>query len=437
VQKILLSSNDHVGKEMAGPGIRYYNLALGLSERFDVTLKVPNDPDGGHFPNIDLIQTSDNRYRQWLELLPEFDAVIAQGGIEVPLMPYLSRTRVRAIYDLYVPFSERLAFHAGEDRVHASHARRAFEASSTRERIMLLCGDAFLCASERQRGMLLGKLHAHGRIGIDLYRADPTLSTFVATIPFGVPTSRPVKRRPALRGVVPGIGQDDSLLLWAGAIWDWTDPLTLIEAVARLARQRNDVRLYFLGLRHPNASTPTMKMTSRAIALADTLGITDTHVFFNDGWVPYDQRGDYLLEADLGVSLHFDNVETEFAYRTRLLDYIWAELPMVTSEGDALADLVESRGLGRTVAPGDVEGCANVILELLSNREEAARVRERIAAVRGELTWSRAVQPLLRLLESPLSERRPATARAVREAARYAYLRARLRYDRATSARQH
>ena len=36
-----------------------------------------------------------------------------------------------------------------------------------------------------------------------------------------------------LRGVVPGIGPDDDMLVWAGGVYDWFDPLTLVRAVAR------------------------------------------------------------------------------------------------------------------------------------------------------------------------------------------------------------
>ena len=42
-----------------------------------------------------------------------------------------------------------------------------------------------------------------------------------------------------------------------------------------------------------------MAMAARAVALADELGLRDRVVFFNFGWVPYAERGRYLLEADV------------------------------------------------------------------------------------------------------------------------------------------
>ena len=97
---------------------------------------------------------------------------------------------------------------------------------------------------------------------------------------------------------------------------------------------------------------------------------------FNHDWVPYEERGAWLLEADLGVSAHPAHLETRFAYRTRIADYLWAGLPVVTSAGDVLGDLVAPRGLGRAVPPGDDAAFAAACAELLADRGPArANVR--------------------------------------------------------------
>ena len=97
---------------------------------------------------------------------------------------------------------------------------------------------------------------------------------------------------PALRGVVPGIGADDRILLWPGGIWNWFDPLTVIRAVHELSQRRDDVRLFFLGAPAPEPGVPEMAMAgARRVALAEELGLRDRVVFFNFGWVPYAERG--------------------------------------------------------------------------------------------------------------------------------------------------
>ena len=106
------------------------------------------------------------------------------------------------------------------------------------------------------------------------------------------------------------------------------------------------MRLFFLGVQHPNPNVPEMRMVVEARDLATELGLIDRHVFFNEEWVAYDDRQNYLLDADIGVSTHFHHVETEFSFRTRILDYLWAGLPFVTTAGDSFADLTTSTPLG-------------------------------------------------------------------------------------------
>src|SRR5262249_22259839 len=159
-------------------------------------------------------------------------------------------------------------------------------------------GDLFLCASAKQRDFWLGQLSGIGRINPLTYDADETMRELVRVVPFGVSDSPPVHTRRALKGVVPGIGEHDKVILWGGGIYNWFDPLTLLRAVDKLRARLPNVRLYFLGLKHPNPHVPEMRMAVAAQELADELALTNTHAFFNEGWVDYDERQNYFLEAD-------------------------------------------------------------------------------------------------------------------------------------------
>jgi glycosyltransferase involved in cell wall biosynthesis len=141
-----------------------------------------------------------------------------------------------------------------------------------------------------------------------------------------------------------------------------------------------------------------MGMDAEAIELARRLDVYERFVFFNFGWVPYAERANYLLEADLGISAHFDSVETRFAFRTRLLDYLWAGLPIVTTRGDVLAELVEERQLGHTVAEGDVDGWVRAVEGLLDDERERESAARNIAETRGDYEWPVVVRTLARLV---------------------------------------
>jgi len=118
------------------------------------------------------------------------------------------------------------------------------------------------------------------------------------------------------------------------------------------------------------------------------------------GWVPYEQRRAWLSEVDVGVSAHFDNLETHFAFRTRLLDYLWAGLPIATTGGDVLGDLVEQEGLGASLPAEDVAAWVAALGTLLDDGIRRA-ASERVAARRQRFEWRQVGQPLERLVVEP------------------------------------
>jgi glycosyltransferase involved in cell wall biosynthesis len=200
--------------------------------------------------------------------------------------------------------------------------------------------------------------------------------------------------------VIPGIEPDDQVILWAGSMLDWQDPQGLVRAVARLARTHPRAKLVFMGTRHPNPDVPLQRAVEESIAVARETGVLDRHVFFNT-WVPYAERHEWLLEADLGVSTHRDHLETRLAYRTRMLDYIWSGLPVVCTRGDVFADLVEHRALGVTVPPGDEDALAAALARLLDDEALRRRCTEHLRQLAGQMQWSRVVEPLRRFCATP------------------------------------
>jgi len=146
---------------------------------------------------------------------------------------------------------------------------------------------------------------------------------------------------------------------------------------------------------------PEMRMAVETRRLSDQLGLTDTHVFFNEGWVAYDDRQNFLLEADIGVSTHLDHVETEFSFRTRILDYLWASLPVVATGGDSFGDVIDAHGVGLTVPPGDVDALEDALFRLLDDADLAAGCRAASAKLAEEYRWSRVLEPLIEFCRAP------------------------------------
>lgn len=395
-RRVLLVTAETVSERMAGPAIRAWQLAEQAAVRHDVRLATVGVCDRTQGPGFTVHGVGTKGLAglaRWAEV------VVIQGDL-LTRYPALADPRLVVVADAYDPAHlEQLE----QARDLGEAARRdAVRATTSALNEQLLRADLVLCASEKQRDLWLGQLAALGRVNPLTYDDDPTLRRLLDVVPFGLPDRAPVApAAPVMRGVLPGVGPDDEVLLWGGGIYNWFDPLTLVRAVDRLRRRRPSVRLVFMGLDHPNPQVPRMAMAARTLELADQLGILGTHVVASEGWVPYDQRQGWLLEADLGVTTHLDHVETEFSFRTRVLDYLWAGLPVVTTAGDSMAALVEAEGLGAVVPPGDVGALADALERLLADPDHRRACAERVAAVAPRFRWSTVVAPLLAFLDDP------------------------------------
>ena len=365
---VLIVTDDVLTERMAGPAIRAWEIAGLLSADHAVVLATTSPVCETHSERFTTEAADAARF---VELEAWCDVVLVQGYV-LERVPAVRDTSKVMIVDLYDPiFLEDLELNRSlpepERTRQIVDAVRVFGVQAAR-------GDFFLCASEKQRDLWMGFLAASGRVNPATYARDPSLRSLLDVVSFGLPDDPPHHDGPALRGVTDGIGSDDDIVLWGGGVYDWLDPVTAIRAIDRVRSSRPNVRLFFLGVKHPSPFAQESRALLAARATAAELGLTGTHVFFNDGWIPYARRADYLLEADIGISLHTDHVETAYSFRTRILDCIWAGLPIVATGGDAFAELIDREGLGTIVPPEDAAAVADAVVELLEDRHRRERV---------------------------------------------------------------
>ena len=110
---------------------------------------------------------------------------------------------------------------------------------------------------QKQRDLWLGQLAALGRINPVTYDGDESLRSLLAVVPFGV-GDEPPGGDPLARSAAPSRASAPTTrsILWGGGVYNWFDPLTLVRAVDRLGQRMPEVRLLFLGMRHPNPEVP-------------------------------------------------------------------------------------------------------------------------------------------------------------------------------------
>lgn len=411
--RVLLFCLDKVGSAMAGPAIRYWEMARALARHHTVTLLTltPGDAVPEGFAWKSLVDTK-------LRIaLGESDILITQR-ITHRMAFHAKRLGVRMILDAYDPMPlENLEVY----RHHPAAVRTFKHESICRQfNFAFRMADALICANQRQRDLWMGLLLGLGKVTTAAYERDPSLSSLLAVVPFGLSSQPPQRTGPGLRQRHQ-LPDDAIVLLWGGGIWNWFDPLTLIRAIGQLASQRRNIHLCFMGIKHPNEAIPEMEMCRNALNLARELDLLDKHVHVHYGWTPYDARQNCLLDADIGVSTHFDHLETHYSFRTRILDYLWAGLPIIATEGDAFADLIASRQLGITVPFRDSHALAHAIATLADDPATRQRMSANIAALRPSYQWDTVTAPLAGLIEQLLPQRPKLTFNTIGELTKAVY----------------
>jgi glycosyltransferase involved in cell wall biosynthesis len=373
MQKLLFVCNDYVGSTMAGPGIRYFEMAQALERRGHQTALLTRYLEEG-FSRGSIAFTGKASFVNLFTWTRRSDCVILPGSPLALILAVLLRKKM--IIDQYDPvifeFLERRPMTLS-GRLHKTFMLLLWK---VRQRIILRFGQEFLVANEKQKDFLIGQLTILGY----KHKLDS-----VIVLPFGLPDEKPAKKKTVLRGTK--IKETDFLLVWGGGIWDWFDPFSLLHALVNIRQNRDDIKVYFPGLTPPNPDSRKLAVVDIFISEARRLGLLDSTVIVNKEWTPYEDRGDYLLEADAAISLHRDNMETRFAFRTRMLDYVWAGLPIISSEGDSWEQLIVSHGLGMTVACGDEDGLVQAILKMADDPEFRKNCRRKVETIALQFTW--------------------------------------------------
>ena len=401
--KVLFISADFVGDTMAGVAVRAYELARAIEPHADVTIAAPaaEMPPQREVRQVAYVPREPRG--ALADEIARADAVFTQ-----PLFPHqqplLRRPGLRVINDIVTPEPfENLEY------LHERHPlfRRAL-LSIVADRVTGALHDAhhLVCGSDKQRDMWIGAMLAERLIDPALYDRDPDLRDVIDTVPFGVGDDPPRREGEGPRERF-GLAPDDEIILWSGGIWEWLDADTAIRAVIRLAERRPTVKLVFMAA---SAHGPAQGPEARARELARSLGALGSRVFFSDLWIPYGERGTWMLEAGANLALHRDHLEARFAFRTRFLDCFWARLPIVATRGDFLATRVAAEDLGATAPPGDPDAVATAIEVVLDNgRDQYAAALARVAE---EHRWERVAEPIVRYVTQ--SELPPRLGHAVR-----------------------
>ncbi len=266
--------------------------------------------------------------------------------------------------------------------------RRRRATARARLPLVLARADAVLAAGEAQAAWWHDVLERAGRPGVP-----------VLDVPFGIPEDDP----PQEVWSPPDLPDDWAMVLWWGGVWPWLDLETLLAARARLGDA--PLALVVPATARPGGFAPAMDRET-LLHMAQRHGLKPPQVLPLETWLPYAQRHRLLNRATLLAVLHHPGEEAKLAFRTRALDGVWAGVPLLLSEGGAVAELTRELGWG-AVVPVHRPKAVAAAMELMASEREQLRCRKAIAASRDDWRWPRVAEPLVRTLPRlPLVPRR-------------------------------
>lgn len=411
---VLVLVHGGLGATMGGPEIRGWETAKALRSRFRVTAAVRGDHPG----SLDGIRLVGSSRRTVLREALRHDAVVAP---ELPpyLLGALHGRRTVTVSDQFCPVEHEHATLGDSPDV----ARRVTLQKAMRS-LQLRYADVIVSAGEAQ-------LRRTERELAGLGRRRPPLHVSAT---FGLPEPPPAATRRPLRKRFPEIRPDDTVIVWWGSIWRWLDAGTALRAIARIRERRDDVKLVLSSASSPSPGRNRFSTADEARDLAGSLDLLGQSAFFLEDWVPYDERHEYLADADIGISLHLDTPEAAIAARARYLDYLWTGLPCVLGRGDEIAAAFADGGFAQLVAPGDVDGTATALLRWVDDPAALAAARGRGPALAERFRWPAQLDAVADAVAEALPRRRRAPARALAPAAAAARYYARRVHERALAA---
>lgn len=237
------------------------------------------------------------------------------------------------VSDSYVPISVEVAARKSNDPNEEINYLRLQKTSA----IAMRRADYILYASPAQKLYYLGYLSGINKLNPTSYNR---LEERLLEVPYGVD----IAEKPQNTATSP----EHPTLLWYGAFYSWFDMEVLIPALGEIKRTVPNFKLLIAGAKNPYNQDPGLlahyKKTTKALSVLD-----DTIEYIP--WTAFDKRFEIYGKASAIITYNHEGLENLLAWRTRLMDFVLADRPILTNAGDPLGEDLIQRGVAFRVTP--------------------------------------------------------------------------------------
>ena len=370
--------------KVEGGGLRSWGLAKGLvANNMDLAVTVafneeyaPKESANTEFEGVSISTWAMDSLGK---LLSGFDTVIVSycmGGLSVAVASAI-RPDQQLVLDCYVPIYVEVS---ARESGNIDQEYFAFQGDVGRWTAVLQRGDIFLCASEAQRDYYRGVLSAVGRINPVTYGEE-----LILIAPYGIYREAAVATHHPIDDLIGDSKIQYKKVLWFGGIYPWFDLRTLVSAIKKLD-EKVPAKLLIVGARNPfNTHPDFLKKYDELTDFIRSEGL-EQKVILQD-WVDFNDRANWYLDSDLVVVVNKLGEENGLAWRTRLVDFVWADLPIITNGGDPLGETLIKNSAAARFTGGSVDEMARDLVGLLRDDNKLGALKENIVKLRADFYW--------------------------------------------------
>lgn len=377
--------------QVEGGGLRCWGLAKGLkanNTNLDITVAYHESYRKDNFTkNYEDIELATWTHGNIAQLIADYDTVLVSycmGELSVEVAKSI-RPDQQLILDCYVPIYVEVSARESQD-IEGEY--RAFEMDVEKWRNVLKRGDIFLCANNAQKSFYQGVLAAVGRINPVTYSED-----MIMVVPYGVYRDEPVAVDRPITKLLPSNQKGVLKILWFGGIYPWFDVRNLADAVKEVNKTQ-PAKLIVVGAKNPfNKHPDFIARYEEFIEYVSTKEMKQ-YVIVQD-WIDFNDRANWYLDADAVVVFNKEGEENKLAWRTRLVDFMWADLPVLTNGGDPLGEIMLERQAAVKMNSLEAKDIASSIISFLgSDKSKISQLSKNMHSLKADFYWDTVTKKL-------------------------------------------
>jgi glycosyltransferase involved in cell wall biosynthesis len=316
-----------------------------------------------------------------LRTASEYDAVIynfAAGSQISEFLKVLPKNILR-IADAYVPIHVEVP--ARRNIKSLNIEERNYQNDLLTWNSNLRVSDVFLVSSPEQATYYLGLLSSLGRITPRSY--DHQL---IYICPTGSDNRIRVQEKAATESVS---------ILWWGGFYPWFKSEDLKSLSEEVLKSTDKISFEIVGAENPFVENKQF-INNAQLQLKNLSNSPNISI---GPWVPFGEREKIFNKNQAVMILSQSGLENKLSWRTRLIDAVDFETPVITNGGDPFSEYLISEGAALRIPNNPIEMAAFLISELTPSKLDQMTIQMKY--VKEKISYKECVKPLLQILSDP------------------------------------